>query len=51
MGKKGAEGISNIKERAIILHLTTSESRKEFLKNRTMLKKIGIFLGDDLMVA
>ena len=51
VGKKGVEGTSNTKERALILHFPTSEARKEFLKNKSMLKKTGIFLGDDLTVA
>ena len=45
------EGTSSFKERALILRFPIGEARKEFLKNRSMLKKIGIFLGDDLTVA
>ena len=51
VGKKGVEGTSNTKERALILRFPASEARKEFLKNKSMLKKTGIFLGDDLTVA
>ena len=45
------EGTSNFKERVLILRFPTRDARKEFLKNRSMLKKTGIFLGDDLTVA
>ena len=51
VGKRGVEGTSNSKERALILRFPTEDARKEFLKNRSMLKKTGIFLGDDLTVA
>ena len=51
VGKKGVEGTSNVKERALILNFPSLEARREFLKNKAMLKKTGIFLGDDLTVA
>ena len=51
VGKKGVEGTSNAKERALIMRFPTLEARREFLKNKTMLKKTGIFLGDDLTLA
>ena len=51
VGKKMGEGTSNAKERALIMRFPTLEARREFLKNKTMLKKTGIFLGDDLTLA
>ena len=51
VGKRGVEGTSSLKERALILRFPTGEARKEFLHKRSMLKKTGIFLGDDLTVA
>ena len=51
VGKKGAEGTSNPKERALILRFPTGEARKEFLQKRPMFNKTRIFLGDDLTVA
>ena len=51
VGKKGVKRTSNAKERALILRFATSDARKEFLKNRPMLKRTRIFLGDDLTIA
>ena len=51
VGKKVVERTSNAKERALIMRFPTLEARREFLKNKTMLKKTGIFLGDDLTLA
>ena len=39
------------KERALILHFSSMEAKKDFLKKRPMLKNKGIFLGDDLTLA
>ena len=51
VGKKGSEGTSSPKERALILRCPIGEARKEFLQKRSTLKKTGIFLGDDLTAA
>lgn len=51
MGKKGNDGKGSSKERALIIHFPTMEARKEFLKKRPTLQKIGIFLGDVLTLA
>ena len=51
VGKKGNDGTGSSKERALIVRFPTWEAKKEFLKNRPVLKKTGIFLGDDLTLA
>ena len=50
VGKRGVEGTSTLKKKALILQFPTGKAR-EFLQKRSILKKTRIFLGDDLTVA
>ena len=49
VGKKREENVETSKERALILHVPSMEA-KDFLKRRPTVKKIGLFLGDDLIL-
>ena len=51
VGKKKIGESCNTKERALILRFLDGETKRKFLSKRQTLKKIGIFLGDDLTIA
>ena len=51
VGKKKGGGGETSKERALILCFPSMEAKKDFLKRRPTLKKMGMFLGDDLTLS
>ncbi|KAH7296067.1 hypothetical protein KP509_26G007700 [Ceratopteris richardii] len=51
VGKKSKGLGESSKERALILRFPSLEEKKEFLRKRPILKKTGVFLGDDLTLS
>lgn len=51
VGKRSEGPGESSKERALILRFPSLEEKKEFLRKRPILKKTGVFLGDDLTLS